>query len=451
MAYKFDEKGLSVNDNGNSKSTEKQTNLTNGSISSADIQIDKTKYVFDHNGKIVGVESDTPVTNIVGKSNIVPVEDNSDKISQVDDNNASVNIVNQDISGSAIVTKPTDKKYAGVNGSSVNYYTDPYFQNILHHSGLYQRSQLGLYSKTHRFGNINYYGAISTGREFLFFTKPDLHIVQRNAKTGAIENKLNSALEGIPFWIDLFYSRKDAIALLQSSYGTNSVPKADPFNHLFQNNCISNLELQSLQAEMIDTPQNIYGVNFKYRGSSESSDDGPEFSLEFKDTRWLDIYTVFKAYEEYETLKHHGVIRPHIDYIMNKIVHDQFAVYKFIVDEDMESIIYYGKMYGVTPKSLPRDVFGNPNFDNGLSYSIDFAAAFYEDMNPNIIADFNALAKPWYDSQKYNIGVYNANLDRVDRRAATAAYIVKDNSSPVAKLSTAGYVYKLKWKGSDVV
>ena len=57
---------------------------------------------------------------------------------------------------------------------------------------------------------------------------------------------------------------------------------------------------------------------------------------------------------------------------MNKIIHDQFSIYKFIVDEDMETIIYWGKYYGVYPTSLPRDAFSNSNFQDGLTFSINF-------------------------------------------------------------------------------
>ena len=139
------------------------------------------------------------------------------------------------------------------------------------------------------------------------------------------------------------------------------------------------------------------------------------------------------------------MIRPWKKYIENKIIHDQFAIYKFIVDEDMETILYWGKYYGVMPRSLPRDVFSNPNFETGLSYSINFRAAFFEDMKPEILEDFNYLSQEYYNSLPYEIDIYNDILHRTDNRAAKAAYIVKQKSS----ISPNGYVYKLKWKGSD--
>ena len=319
------------------------------------------------------------------------------------------------------------------------------YTSLLHSHNQFRRNEIDLYNKTYRFGLFNPYGAVTTSREFLFFTKPDLNILARDDNTGSLTGGLNSNLASSPFWVDLYQSRLRTIKALQNS--ANQLDYPDPFNHLLQNQVISTLEVPSLDAEMTDTATNMFGVGFSYRGSSESGDDGQEFSLEFKDDRWLDVYYFFKTYEEYETLKHHGTIRPWRRYIEQKVIHDQFAIYKFIVDEDMETLLYYGKYYGVTPKSLPRDVFSNTNFDTGLSYTINFKAAFYEDMRPDIIADFNALSLPYYNTQPYQIDVHNTILDRVDNRPAKAAYIEKVQSN----ISPNGFVYKLRWRGSDKV
>ena len=327
-------------------------------------------------------------------------------------------------------------------------YQSDYFRSLFGSYDIRSRQELrnNIFKKTYRFGVMNPYGAISTGREFLFFTKPDLNIYAYDSRTKSVNrNALNSNLQNIPFWEDLFIYKKRIIDQLEDTANSTG----DRFNHLLQNQCSSNLEIASLEASMIDTPQNMFGVGFSYRGSSESSDDNPSFSLEFKDNRWLDTYTYFKAYEEYEKLKAHGLVRPKVDYAINKIVHDQFAIYKFIVDEDMETIIYYGKMYGVVPVSLPRDTFGSPTFDGGLSYNVSFKAAFYEDMVPDILADFNALSRSYFSTRRYSIPIYNRVLDNIDSRPAEAAYVLVDQQSPRAKNSPNGYIYKLCWKGSD--
>ena len=306
-----------------------------------------------------------------------------------------------------------------------------------------------IYTKVFRYGIVNPYSALSSAREFLFFTKPDLHIFRCNDSYNdtyvSATSEINPSLRGIPFWEDLISNRKNLINMLQISKSGSGLP----FNYLLQNQCKSNLDIPGLSSEMIDTPVNNYGVGYSYRGSSEASDDSPEFSLEFKDNRFLDTFYFFKAYEEYETMKHHGTISPARYYIVNKVLHDCFSIYKFIVADDMETIVYWGKMYGVIPKSLPRDSFSNPNFDEGLSYSVDFKAAFYEDMKPEILADFNSLGENLWNSKKYNISTFNSVLGRPDTRPAEVARVVLDSTSALARSSPTGYVYKLKWKGDS--
>lgn len=323
-----------------------------------------------------------------------------------------------------------------------------YMKMLLHTNNIYNRNEIrrNLYTGTFRFGLANIYDSIGYNcREYLFFTKPNLNIIAQD-DNGIAGSKLNSNLSNINFWQDLYSNKRDIINCLESSCNT-----LDPFNHMLQNMVQSNLEIPALESTSIDTPSNMYGISYEYRGTSEASDDNPQFSLEFRDTKYLDVYNFFKAYEDYETLKHHGVISPSQYFIVNKQLHDAFSIYKFIVDEDMETILYYGKMYGVTPMSLPRDVFSNPNFDSGLSYSINFKAAFYEDMRPEILGDFNVLSAKYFKSLPYYITPYNGEIDKSDMRVAKAAFVYKDTSSATAKRSPHGYVYKLKWKGDSVL
>jgi hypothetical protein len=136
----------------------------------------------------------------------------------------------------------------------------------------------------------------------------------------------------------------------------------------------------------------------------------------------------------------------------------------------METIVFFAKYYGVKSMNLPRDVFNNTNFDNGLSYSIDFDAAFVEDSNPQILYDFNALAYPYFSTFSEDIPVFNIARGKVDMRAAKCAIIVKesagssnsqivgvdasiDYSGKIKELNhvPGGTVYKLKWRGDQTV
>lgn len=358
----------------------------------------------------------------------------SDSTRDVDDGYASDKILKTEI---------TSKN---IKSSSFQNNSD-YYGAILHSANLYRPNEINLYDNVYRFGLRDPYNALVNLKEFLFFTKPDLHIMACDDNTGTCTNELNDLLSYIPFWADLATNRPYTVMSLQSSYMN---PNGDPFMHILQNQVTSSLDIPGINAGEIETAVNSFGIGYTYRGGSSSSDDNPEFSLEFRDNKWLETYYVFKAYDEYERLKKYGRIRPCKIHITNRELHDQFAIYKFMVDEDMETIIYWGKMYGVFPKSLPRDAFSNTSFDNGLSFSVDFKAAFYEDLTPEIIGDFNYSTNTlWNQLGKsgYNIGIYNGSLGTGDMRLPQCAHIVTEDSHK----SPSGFVYKLKWRGVNKI
>ena len=204
------------------------------------------------------------------------------------------------ISGNMIYGAKDDPYQKAPYNDGNTIYTGP-----MHSAKLFRRDEIDLFNKTYRFGLYNPYGQVNTTREFVFFTKPDLHILQVSDTTGRVENAgvLNDGLKN-EFWRDMLKSKRRIIDQLQSSASTSE----DPFIHLLQNQISSPLEIPGISAQTIDTAVNMYGVGFSYRGSSEDSDDNPEFSIEFRDDRWLNTYYFFKAYEEYETEKHHGTI-----------------------------------------------------------------------------------------------------------------------------------------------
>ena len=348
-------------------------------------------------------------------------------------------------------------------------------RDFYHQANLFDRYEYtkGIFTQRFRYGILNPYENITTAREILFFTKPDLNIQKTTMFNDGdrVESDqygptgLHKTLENYSFFTELKSKMPGVLDCLQSSAPGNS----NPFNNLLGNMVQSNLDIPATTADMIETPANVYGVSYKYRGSSEAGDDNHTFSLEFKDTKYLPVYHFFKAYDMYEIFKHHGLIRPKKYYISNKILHDQYSIYKFLLDEDMETIIYYAKYYGVKSVNLPRDVFNTTTFDNGISYSIDFDAAFVEDMNPQILSDFNQLAYSYWKDLPYHIPVFNKRKAQIDMRTAQCAVVaveranergfrvlgtglqVIDETSSIHNYNKipGRFVYKLKWKGDQ--
>lgn len=280
--------------------------------------------------------------------------------------------------------------------------------DLMRSVGLYSKSELNKsrFSKFSRFGRpLDPYGRVNAGREYLFFVKPDLHICAPNGSTsGGVYDisgasgvdrysnnglVLNPQLTNNPYFRDLIDTHPDVIKELQYSVSSN-----DPFGHLLSFSVSSSLPLDSSTAKTMDNPSTVFGTTYNYLQDSEASDEAYTFSLEFVDNKYLDTYHFFKAYSEYHIARKTGLVTPpSLSYYQYKRLHNTMGVYKFIVAEDAETILYWAYLWGVIPTSCPREAFQDASFADGLTFSVNFEAAFIEDMNPMILYQFNKLMK----------------------------------------------------------
>lgn len=256
--------------------------------------------------------------------------------------------------------------------------------------GIMNVTDSDLFDKFKRYNVIDPYNHMGLTKEFIFFTKPNLQIFSKSKET---QGWLRSYLINQPIFQDAYDKWPEVLTQLSSSYSNN------PFNTLLTNSVSANIDLPDIStANDYETGKTILGSSIFYRGTSFESDENFEFSVEFTDSRNLDVYMWFKLFDEYERLKHFGRINQNFEnddytYIFDKKIHDQFSLYKFIVSEDGESIVHYSKYTGVYPKSVPRGSFGDMPADGVFKFTVNFKAAFVEDMNPMIIVEFNNVSK----------------------------------------------------------
>ena len=348
------------------------------------------------------------------------------------------------------------------NALNGNYTRDQQIIDTLKSNNLFNRSDIQWYSKFNRFGYVDPFNGVSNTKEYLFFTKPDLHIVEPGTGT------LNPELSGSSFFNELINIHPDIIEQLQQSSDIFGSGNANPFMPLLSNSVKTSLELPEISAEMTDTSATIYGTSIEYRRDGFNSDEKHDFSLEFEDTRYLEIYHFFKAYEEYQRIRNDGIITPpNIDnapvdpdsgyaysyYIRTGRLHDQYAIYKIVTDEDYETILYYALVQGVTSKTVPRDAFSDFKADGGLRYSVGFRGQFVKDMEPWILSNFNSTItnSGILSKEATFLPIYNAQKGRVDGDWATMPFIVReqvDKMGPGVWLgpSNTKYIYKLKWR-----
>lgn len=266
-----------------------------------------------------------------------------------------------------------------------------YLTNSMRNAGLYSKQEIleAKFSKYSRFGRVlDPYGRLNNTTEYLFFTKPDLHIV--NPESELME--MNSQLSGSGYFEDLVRLYPDVVRELQSSAPGSS---SDPFSHLLSFCVNSSLDLPSIEASTIDTPATMFGTSIDYMGNAEASDEKISFSLEFVDSKELELYHFFKGFQEYHIERKSGVVTPpSISYTLKRKLHNVMGIYKFLVDEDMETLIHYSYVWGAYPISAPREAFSDPAFPEGLTYSTNWKAQFVEDMNPVVLKEFNEKMEP---------------------------------------------------------
>lgn len=286
--------------------------------------------------------------------------------------------------------RSTTLKYETENGNTKNIYFSS-LNNILAANKIFSRDTIQMYNKFSRHGYIPLYSTEQVTREYLFFTKPDLNLFgDGTGKLLDYHADLNSYLASIPFFVDANIRHQDALRQLQYSV-KDSMHKQNPFMYLLSNNVTSKLDLPGISAESKESTSNIMGTSIQYRGHSYKSDNGYDFTLSFTDTAYLDIYTMLKAYDEYMRLLKTGEIKPIRKYIIDRIISEQFSIYKFLIGDDGETILFYAKLTGCYFTDVPRSDMSDPGND-GFKFSVSFHAQFVEDSNPIILSEFNRIS-----------------------------------------------------------
>lgn len=354
------------------------------------------------------------------------------------------------------------------------------FGDLLKSNLIYDRKELCWYEKFNRFGALDPYNNLSFAKEYVFFTKPDCHIVTPNTMN------LQPVLSQDTFFDDLLKRYPHVIQQLQNSAGTfdgqdNNIT-TNPFMVLLSNAVKNTIDFQSISATEMDNATNMWGTSIPYRKDAWTGDENIDFSLEFEDSRYLEIYHLLLAYERYERYKTAGLIYPpnisgapesgearhnFNTYIKNKELHDTFGIYRFIVGEDYETIIYYAYICGAYFNSVPRDAFNDIKNGDGLKYSADFKAFCVVEQDPIILSNFNGLIRDSYGPiSGYNripvfgdfgySNIYDESLsdnfkDRVNGNWATFPYVSTQSSGNWNGSADMARQYKLQWyvEGGD--
>lgn len=334
--------------------------------------------------------------------------------------------------------------------------------DLLNANGIFRPEDYDDCNSFYIFPRNDPYKMFGTTREYVFITKPDLHIFGDRGKTNGVPNynknvmtdlyNLNPELRAVPLFLDM-YNRgyRSVLTSLQSSAALRDGEVHSPFVNLLSNYKISNLDLSDISVGEEETAANIYATRLFYRKPSDSADEDNEFSIEFKDNKYLSCYLWFKAYDLYEQQKYHGLVTPtDIDYINYKILSDQMTVFKFVVGDDGETLLYWACLWGCYPKSVPRSTFSDLPTDGQLKFTVNWKATFQQDMDPMTLLHFNKLcanAQAANKAKLVNFTLYDHNIGAITGRKAVLPSITKTEKRETKDGYDfkPTYDYKLKW------
>lgn len=284
------------------------------------------------------------------------------------------------------------------------------------------RYNIDWYTRFNRFGFMDPYNSIKNTREYVFITKPDLHLYSGSAYSPNPELS-----ESNTFFSDALVRYREVAMQLQYSISQND----GPFIQLLSNTVTGGLELPEISASTIETGKNVYGLGISYRGGSSSADNDFDFSLDFKDSKFLEVYMLFKMYDEYERMKWVGQVSPNEEYVRNRILHDQVSIYKFIVAEDGMTLLYWARAMGCIPLSVPRSSMINISEDP--TYSINWKCQWIKDMDPKILVDFNTISASYRSNSSGDLPLYNSTSMTAEGNWAMCPYIKTRTSGSTRK------------------
>lgn len=315
--------------------------------------------------------------------------------------------------------------------------SDSLLRRTLRANGIYELRDMNYNSSFYRFPRWDPYHLVEGTKELVFFTKPDLPILSNGT--------LNSSAECNAAEVSLFKSLYDLgygkTTLTDLCFHNGLVDKDCPFIRILTNRISASVDIPDIRVDSLESAQNMYGTKLYYPKSSMGSDENIEFSVEFEETNHLEIYYLFKAWDYFRRLCWLGVMRPDINYILNKVLCDHISVYKFILDNDGETILFCCKWTGVYPVSISRNSFGEVPEKGPLKMTIGFKqSGWFEDTDSSVIADFNALVSSWKWSYE-NMDMWDNEIQAISGENVYIPYIVQDTS-----VNSDGYSkYLFRW------
>lgn len=266
---------------------------------------------------------------------------------------------------------------------------------------------------------------------YVFFTRPDLNIVNKN-KT------MTSPASSDELYNYIWANNKDIILSL-----TQFFDSSHQFN-TFLSNVAGSFEVSDEFIKPAEHGETFTGNKIQYGKSDIESRAAGEFSVKYIDDANLSIYKMHKIWVDYISKVYRGEFYPRIDYMLQKVLDYACSAYYFLCGPDGETILFWSKYIGVFPTNIPSSTLSWSR-DSVLSkpeMSINYSYSFKEDFDPIALVEFNELSTPEAKNRKAR-AMYDESHGSMGSTFVGTPYIVRDTIGSRT-------IFKLKWNNTKI-
>ena len=242
-----------------------------------------------------------------------------------------------------------------------------------------------------------YLDGFTTGRSFIFMTRPELFlypIKPLNAteieKTLAYNNMCTDP-KFTQFLLQECHNKSDELNIKQLSYEYFSDIKSY-FMPIITNQCKA-AEMNDISLDTAPMFITRNGFNVILPTKSDTSRGSGSFTLQLNETHNLDITKMITLWVEYIANIKDGVFTANPVMVKNNILDYAVSIYVFILDNDGRTIKSYSRYTGCYPTNIPYSALGgNIGSNDNVEFGIPMVYTHYESMNPRILEDFNRVS-----------------------------------------------------------
>lgn len=326
------------------------------------------------------------------------------------------------------IIKDVDKKFIETN----EVWNDA--SDILHDAMRYEDKEWApLYTwyderhlnRINRFRLLPTNSGLST-KSFIFMTRPDLHLYDEDETTGVINSyAMNPDLKRLPTF--KYIARLKGLQSIMGSlqYSTRVPSNNTPWLSVISNQATGYSPINR-EMDTTEIGETFHGNKIIYIEPTFNHKIAGRVTIPFRERRDLSLYYTLKMWIEYMQAVTLGKCSPRRKHIIDMTLDYAVSLYFIQTDETMENILYWEKLVGVIPLSVPDSFFEWDEKSPGknMEYSIEFAysmrvvqdeMSLYEINNLYSFSDLRNGALVNYD------GYSTSHISDYDRLLATVA------------------------------